>query len=140
MLYTILRHIRNFFVAERHEGAWSIVDGVLLDEYGNAVDFIADGQRYIVEGSIFNDSKVFEFPSTEMVDEDFAGAIVTLRIPLGLIELSKEIEEWEKSYGNQSPYISESFGGYSYTKATGSTTATTWADAFRSRLNAWRKI
>ena len=41
----------------------------------------------------------------------------------------------------ESPYTSESFGDYSYTKATGESGAPlTWRDVFASRLNAWRKL
>ena len=43
--------------------------------------------------------------------------------------------------GKESPYTSESFGGYSYTKATDANGAPIgWQKAFASRLNKWRKL
>ena len=43
-----------------------------------------------------------------------------------------------------SPYMSESFGGYSYSKGASNTASggsvVTWQDAFKTRLAPWRKI
>ena len=50
----------------------------------------------------------------------------------------KNLKYGEKSL---SPYQSESFGGYSYTKASASNgDQVDWKTVFRSRLNRWRKI
>ena len=54
------------------------------------------------------------------------------------------VELWREKYGAvmDSPYTSESFGGYSYTKANGagdSTGSGGWQAAFRARLNPYRK-
>ena len=76
--------------------------------------------------------------------ETFTGEIWALAVPGAVIDLAVEIEAWETKNGAVStgPYQSESFGGYSYTKATDAQTggAVTWQSAFRSRLNQWRKI
>jgi hypothetical protein len=67
-----------------------------------------------------------------------------MAVPRGFLALVAEIEAWNTKYGAgaMSPYASESFGGYSYSKGAtaGGSNATTWSDAFASRLNAWRKI
>ena len=59
-------------------------------------------------------------------------------------DLAKEIEAWEAKNGEVASgvYQSESFGGYTYTKATDAATggAMSWQSVFRSRLSAWRKI
>jgi hypothetical protein len=52
--------------------------------------------------------------------------------------------EWEK-YGKaaESPYVSESFGGYSYTKSGGYEAdggVNNWVTAFKTRLAQWRKL
>jgi len=65
----------------------------------------------------------------------------SLALAQELAELVEEIEQWcEKNPSG--PYTSESFGGYSYTKATNHATGrpVTWQDAFRSALNQWRKL
>jgi hypothetical protein len=63
-------------------------------------------------------------------------------VPPTLIALAADIEEYEKKAKETvSPYNSESFGGYSYTKATDSSgTPISWEKAFAKRLNKWRKI
>lgn len=79
----------------------------------------------------------------ELNDETFDGSVWALAIPKAVIELSKEIAEWQEKYGATvtSPFSSESFGGYSYTKATAAdASAAGWEGAFKSRLNQWRKI
>ena len=65
-----------------------------------------------------------------------------MAVPPTLIALSAEIEEYNKSdAGKASPYISENFGGYSYTKATDANGAPIgWQKAFASRLNKWRRL
>ena len=68
-----------------------------------------------------------------------------LAVPKAVIDLSVEIEAWQEKNGEAvaSPYQSESFGGYSYTKRSAgndSGTLNGWHDAFRSRLNDWRKL
>ena len=60
--------------------------------------------------------------------------------------LLNDINDYEAKYGsiNLSPYQSESFAGYSYSKAAkgsgNSGSTVTWRDAFKSRLNKYRKI
>ena len=61
--------------------------------------------------------------------------------------ISEEIKEWRKKYKDviNSPYTSESFGGYAYTKSggvsvSGSAGVVTWQSVFKSRLNEWRKL
>jgi hypothetical protein len=65
-----------------------------------------------------------------------------MAVPPGFIALAAEIEEYNRSdAGKASPYTSESFGGYSYTKATNSDgSPVSWQKVFAKRLNAWRKI
>ena len=62
-----------------------------------------------------------------------------------VVELADEIAAWREKYGAvmDSPYTSESFGGYSYSKASGagdSTGSGGWQSAFRARLNPYRKL
>ena len=102
------------------------------------LDFLQDGQYFRILGSVYNDG-VYQYPAV-LTDEVFEGQIWAMRVPPAFIALSGEIDEYITKNA-ESPYTSESFGGYSYTKATGESGAPlTWRDVFASRLNAWRKL
>lgn len=136
MLERVLLHLRNWFCVGVHRGSYSIQDGSV------ELPFLRVGQHFRICGSTLNDG-VYIYPS-ELVNEDFDGEIWALAIPRALLELASEMEAWEAKNGAVAtgPYASESFGGYTYTKATDKTTggAVTWESAFRSRLNIWRKV
>lgn len=140
MLEQILDYIHNYFVKEVHNGTYTIASGTLN------VDFLLSGQYFRVVGSVLNDG-VYKYPATNMTDETFTGYIWAMAVPPSVIALASEIEEWESKYGSvaNSPYQSESFGGYSYTKAStsnsnGSNAVSDWRSVFGNRLNHWRKI
>lgn len=139
MLEQVLMHLKNWFLVPGgiHEGTYTIEDG------GIALPFLANGQYFRICGSVFNDG-LYQYPATDLKAETFEGTVWALAVPQAVIELATEIEAWQKKNGDASvsPYQSESFGGYSYSKATDSASggAVTWKTAFRSRLNAWRKL
>lgn len=138
MLYTVMKHIRNFFHVRGagKSGLWKVEDGTIV------LPFIKNGQYFQIEGSVFNDG-VFRYPSSGMVDEEFVGYISPLAVPMDFLNLVEEISEWceKNDTAANTPYQSESFGGYSYTRATDSNgNAVGWQDVYKKRLNAWRKI
>ena len=139
MLEQVLMHLKNWFLVPGgiHEGTYTIEDG------GITLPFLANGQYFRICGSVFNDG-LHQYPSGDLRNETFDGSVWALAIPRTVIELAAEIESWETKNGDasRSPFASESFGGYSYSKATGSASggAVTWQSAFRSRLSAWRKL
>ena len=139
MLEQVLMNIRNWFTVEGgiHSGTFSIKDG------GITLPFLADGQYFRIIGSVFNDG-LHQYPATDLVDEKFPGAIWALTIPPAVVDLADEIQKWQEKNGEvaSSPFSSESFGGYSYSKATDAETggAVTWQSAFKRQLSAWRKI
>ena len=139
MLEQVLMHLKNWFLVPGgiHEGTYTIEDG------GITLPFLANGQYFRICGSVFNDG-LHQYPASDLKAETFDGNVWALAVPQSVIDLALEIEEWQKKNGDASvsPYQSESFGGYSYSKATDSASggALTWQSAFRSRLNAWRKL
>ena len=137
MLEQVLDYIHNYFEKDIIRGSFTIVNGSLV------VDFLKEGQYYKIRGSVFNDG-IYQYPSSGLMDEDFDGEVWPLAIPPMVLEVVQEIEAWKEKYGDMagSPYSSESFGGYSYSKASGSGAGSsfTWQNAFRDRLNRWRKI
>ena len=136
MLDEILAEIRNYFIVNVHSGKFEVIGGRL-----SPLDFLQNGQYFKIHGSIFNDG-VYRYPKTGLVDETFSGEIWALAVPPTLIALVADIEDYEKkAKENVSPFASESFGGYSYTKATdGNGSPLTWKTVFAKKLNRWRKI
>ena len=104
---------------------------------------LVDNQYFRVIGSKFNDG-VHQYPASDLADETFDGAVWFMAIPQAVIVLDRRIEDWNTKYGEvaSSPYISESFGGYSRTLASsnGGSKATSWQGVFKSDLNKWRKL
>ena len=139
MLEQVLMNIRRWFPVEGgiHSGTFTIKDG------GITLPFLADGQYFRICGSVFNDG-LHQYNVLDLTDETFTGTIWALAIPKAVIELADEIQKWKEKNGEASvsPYQSESFGGYSYSKATDAETggAVTWQSAFKKQLSAWRKI
>ena len=139
MLEQVLMNIRRWFPVEGgiHSGTFTIKDG------GITLPFLADGQYFRICGSVFNDG-LHQYNVLDLVDETFTGTIWALAIPKAVIELADEIQKWQEKNGEASvsPYQSESFGGYSYSKSTDAETggALTWRSAFKQQLSAWRKI
>lgn len=141
MLETVLIHLKNWFVVPRgvHEGIYTIESGTF------ELPFLQNGQYYRICGSVFNDGlHKYGDESDILTDETFTGTVWALAVPKAVVELAAKIEEWQTKNGDAvaSPFSSESFGGYSYTKATDSVTgsAATWETVFRSQLNPYRKL
>lgn len=143
MLTELCQELHNWFEREKRSGSFRIVDGTL------EVDFLLPGQYFRVMGSIFNDG-VHQYGTDTLNDEDFTGSVWSLAIPDAVIKLAEDIAAWRTKYeaagsSAMSPYMSESFGGYSYSKGsaitgTGTGGATSWRTSFASRMNAWRKV
>ena len=136
MLDLICAEIRNYFVKSVHRGTFEIKDSSV-----DLSQILAPGQYFRIIGSVFNDG-VYQYPCRGLTDESFTGEVWAMAIPPALIALADEIKKYEESdAAKPSPYTSESFGGYSYTKATGSGGVPIgWRKVFGSQLNRWRKI
>ena len=138
MLEQVLRHLNNWFLVEIHEGTFTVENGSI------ALPFLQTNQYFRICGSVFNDG-LYQYPATDLTDETFTGTVWALAVPKAVVTLSEDIASWQEKNGEAvaSPYQSESFGGYSYTKrSAGSDSGTLngWQDAFRGRLNDWRKL
>jgi len=142
MLYELCLELNNFFEYAVYIGDVEIEDGNVK------TNLLQDGQYFRIVGSIFNDG-VYKYPERQLRDEVYHGGLWAMAVPAEVIALNAEIEAWKKEYmsaGSQamSPFQSESFGGYSYTKATGNSSSGNstagWRDIFKSRLDRWRKL
>ena len=147
MLTLICQYLRNWFDRGKRkaEGKIAISDGSITCD-GVVLPFL-EGQCYRVIGSLLNDG-VHVHPDDGLRDEEFEGAVWDMAVPPSVIELSTEISAWCDKYQSldspaMSPYQSESFGGYTYSKGAASTTdggGQTWQEVFGKRLDPWRKI
>lgn len=104
-------------------------------------DFLEEEDHYRIIGSKHNDG-LYQYPNSELTDEVFDGAVWVMQIPPAVITLAQDIEKYAQSdAGKQSAYVSESFGGYSYTKATNSKgVPLSWKRMFEDELHGWRII
>lgn len=134
MLETTLRHLNNWFPTRRIFGGFEIVSGEIQ------TDFLQLNQYYRIIGSVFNDGLHQKGDGKKLVDEKFTGQVWALAIPREVIELADEIAKWREQ-NPETDVVSESFGGYSYTRAAGgATSAAGWQGVFGPRLNTWRRI
>lgn len=138
--------VHNYFEIRggAHRGTFTIENGAIR------ADFLRENQYFRVLGSVFNDG-VHKYPTKDMTDETFTGTVIEMAVPPSVLAFLADVEVWLEEYGdvsgaNYSPYTSESFNNYSYSKgtvsrATGTSgTPMTWKDAFADRLTRWRKI
>ena len=140
MLTEICSTLKNWFEPHdgsgRHFGTFVIENGQLAP-----LDFLQNGQYFRIIGSVANDG-VHQYPASDLIDEVFDGAVWEMRLPPAFLSLCAEIEEYVMAgSAKPTPYVSESFGGYAYQKATGADGAPLgWREVFSKRLNIWRKL
>ncbi len=135
MLEEILLNLHNRFEVQGTglSGTFQISSGTL------SLPQLQPGQYFWIEGSIFNDG-LHKNPATGLQDETFTGVIIPAAIPRAVVALSEEISAWVSKHPADDR-TSESFGGYSYSKATDKNgVPITWQPVFRSKLNRWRKL
>lgn len=142
MLTELCAELKNYFLRDReadiHYGSYTISGGSIV------LPFLLTGQYFRIVGSVFNDG-VYEYPAVGLTDETFVGAVWAMSVPPTVIALADDIETWNAKNADAlaSPYTSESFGGYSYTKASGASSsggAYSWKDQFASRLAKYRRL
>lgn len=137
MLEQVLTHLHNWFQRDIFPGTYVIQGGSI------ALPFLLEGQYFRICGSVFNDGLHRYGPDMPLLeDEIFKGTIWVLAIPRTVVELADEIAVWQEKYKDilDSPYTSESFGGYAYSKSSAGDGSGGWQAAFRARLNPYRKL
>ena len=149
MLNEICAEIKNYFTFEGdiHIGDFAISDGVLSPSIDIPTNYIR------IVGSHFNDGvHIRGEQGFGLTDEgQFHGAVWVMSPPADFLALVTEIEAWQEKNGAadsvaMSPFQSESFGGYSYSKgsnynsASGSSSTPTWQSTYGARLNRFRRI
>mgnify|MGYP007016818928 FL=1 len=138
-LYELLMYLRNFFPGEK----WQFF-GEDITEKRLLLPGLENGDYYLIEGSRRNNG-IHVYGNSDLRNETYNGIVTELCIPDELLILLGEINAWQEEHATvmQSPYQSESFGGYSYTKENesgGTGESMSWKTVFAPRLRMWRKI
>lgn len=144
MLTELCEYLNNYFPAEKRNVTLTIEDGTFT------ADYLQEGQYFRIIGSIFNDG-VHQYPANDLHDETFTGTIWSMAVPATVVGLASKISEWRAKYEAvnspaMSPFASESFNNYSYSKGTASTGAAgngnsnSWQSVFGGQLNKWRRL
>lgn len=142
----VCSYLRNWFVKDQFFGDIEIVNGALISTYG-----LQPNNYFRIINSQNNDG-VYLYPTTELIDESFSGAIWRMSLPKSFISLLNKIETWEAKFADvsspaMSPFTSESVSGvYSYSKSASAVSDTdkdksgTWQGVFGHELKRWRKL
>ena len=151
MLSEMCLYLKNWFNwnQPKYFGKFKVEDGVLISLNDGNMG-IKTGQYYRIVGSVFNDG-VYKHGSESLIDESFDGAVWLMAVPPDAESLATEISLWVTKYGgvdsqSMSPYNSESYGGYSYSKSGGGSSSVsassvpTWQSVFADRLGRYRKV
>jgi hypothetical protein len=142
ILTEVCEYLNNYFWQKKITGSFTISGGSI------EIPALNNGQYFRIIGSTFNDG-VHLYPATDLTDEEFEGAIWAMAVPATVIAIASDIKEWQTLYGGasssaMSPFNSESFGGYSYSKSgsgnANSGSNASWQDVFGGRLNKYRKL
>ena len=133
--------LKNYFIRDEsdiHAGEYTVSGGVLPP-----LDFLRSGQYFRIVGSVFNDG-VYIYPTAELTDETFDGAVWAMRVPRDFVDLCGEITNFEAKISamreETGAYQSESFGGYSYSLASDvPAPMKAWQADINARLTQYRK-
>ena len=138
-LYELLVYLRNFFPGLH----WQFTGAEIT---ANRIVIPGPETRdyYLIEGSRRNNG-IHVYGDADLRNETYTGIVTEICVPPEVLAILEEINTWQEKNAEavQSPYQSESFGGYSYTKASSSSASgesTSWKTVFAPRLRIWRKI
>ena len=140
MLTEICAELRNYFEVPngRHFGKFNISGGRITP-----LDFLKPGQYYRVVGSAFNDGVYKNAVCGVLTDEEFDGAVWAMSVPPAVVALADRIKAYmDSDAAKPTPFVSESFGGYSYSKGQNAAGAAnnSWQAVFADELRKWRRI
>ena len=144
MLTEFFQYLKNWFYGNepRFDGDFTIENGQL-----NIAEDIKPGQYYRIFGSTLNDGVYLHDNKENLLSETFTGTVRLMAVPGDVSSIIGEIGEWNKKYGvdseAMSPFMRESFAGYSYSKGSSGasgTSGTSWQSVFGSRLSLWKKV
>lgn len=141
-VYRVMRECRNFFETGYLKTTFTISGGAIAP-----AALFRPGTYIAVEDSMFHngvfrvgEGGMLEGLPTGVFDETFTGRVYFLNPPSGFLSLCEEIAQFiEKT--PKGAYQSESFGAYSYTRASGKNGGVqTWQERFEKDLAEYRRM
>lgn len=151
MLTEICGYLNNFFVETQYVGAIDIIDGDLFCngkkipmEAGQYFTLVNDKAKAIVGVFLFGT----DTPNNRSIAD---GAVWIMDIPPLVLEIATDVAAWMEKNGTAesaalSPYNSEAFATYSYSKSSGadssgsSASVPIWWKSYGGRLSRWRRL
>lgn len=134
--------LKNYFIndfdKDLHFGQFTISNNVIT------LDFLDTNQYFRIVGSKFNDGVYCYDNKLTLVDEIFSGAIWAMSVPPAFLAAVKEADDYLTAHPLGAEFQSESFGGYSYTRARNSNASSGgfWylPTAISQKLNRFRRM
>lgn len=148
MLTQICQYLRNWFDKKADGTSYPKYIGDFIINEGEIGLDLAVGTYIRIMGSLFNDG-VHRYGNANLTDEEFNGEVWVMSIPKSVLDAAIWADKWLEVNGGadsaaNSPFTSESFGGYSYSKAasiSGSGGTSVFEQAYMiNALAPWRKI
>lgn len=154
MLTEICAYLNNYFDFDEFHKKYPCLEKEFVisgGELPELSDLLVKGQCFYIYGSVLNDGVYQYTDDLKLKDETFNGLVQSMHTDSGFLELANEIAAWQEKYGGvnsqaMSPFNSESFGGYSYSKSgggsgSGSSSGTpSWQDVYGKRLQMYKRI
>lgn len=143
-LEMVMNEVKNHFVSAVADGEFTIRDGVLLfpgDAPGCGYMALAGAQNSGVwEAQAADGGMQLSRDGVLCESETFCGSVFCLRPPRSFFALVEQIDEWIE-HNPVGAFVSESFGGYTYNRATGTAgLPATWQQTFQARLAPYRRM
>ena len=146
----VMQYLHNYFYRFKEKGTFNISFNTITINNEALKGKYVDGQYIRIIGSLANDGvyKVVSCGEEDipgitvegcLSDEEFTGYICSLGVPKAFVGLCNEIQTYNEE-NKAGVMVSESFGGYSYTKATVNGQLATWKDAFAANLKPYRRM
>lgn len=108
-LYELLVYLRNFFPGLHWQFTGEEITGNRI-----VIPGLETGDYYLIEGSRRNNG-IHVYGDADLRNETYTGIVTEICVPPEVLTILEEINTWQEKNAEavQSPYQSESFGGYS---------------------------
>lgn len=127
----VMRHVRNYFERGFIDGEFTVSGGVLTP--------MPRAPYVAISGSVWHDGVFRVDQLRETPEETFTGRVWALHPPDDFVQLCEEIAAYDEK-NPAGALQSESFGEYSYTRASGQSGVIGWQGVFAQRLTPYRRM
>lgn len=133
----VMRHVRNFFERGARLGNFTIIGGALTPAPECSYVYISGSALHDGVWALSGD--MLQGAQDGMKDDSFTGFVFELHPPGDFLRLCEEISSYDDAHP-VGEMQSETFGDYSYTRASSQGGEQGWQSAYRKRLDAYRRM